>query len=77
MLKMARFVRIKILEPDCESSDWKKNLVFKGKEILINEDEISMIAVKDDHVEVWTKWSGDVPAYNTERELLNKLRINW
>lgn len=74
---MARFVKIKILEPDCEGSDGKMNLVFKGTEILLNEDEISMIAVKDDHVEIWTKWSGDIPAYNADRELLRKLKIGW
>lgn len=74
---MARFVRIKVLEPDYEGFDGKRNLVFKGTEILLNEDEISMIAVKDDHVEVWTKWSGDIPAYDADRELLRKLKIGW
>lgn len=72
---MARFVRIKVLEPDYSDPVDKQSLKFRGIEVLLNEDDIKMVVNKGEYVEVWTSWSGDLPAYNADKELLGKLRI--
>ena len=74
---MARFVRIKVLEKDRYDLSDNKNLKFSGIEIILNQDDIKMIIDKGKYVEVWTSWSGDIPAYNADKELLGKLKIAY